>query len=208
MGYFILNTSTLADGINKYKNSKRKYKDDINSTYNMLKNVDGGWYSPQATVLVEKLKKDKYEIDNYLNKIESMYQELEFLKNSFDNLFASFGCKRGSKLRYDDEYYWQVMRNLDNATGYLNNALSYVNSCNFHADFKAIHQVYVLRTEIVNLKTMITSIKNSLTVFKNKTNKIFADTREGLKPQKNTKLNVEKLNYNWSAVDIEDSINI
>ena len=201
MTNFKLNLSSLNDNVISYKSIKKMCLEDVNSINNNLKNTDSGWKDNNSLQFMKIVKNDNYKINNYFNNLDSLYKQLEYLKNNFDNLLTKYKYKKGSTITYDEGYYTSSIRSLNNVNSYLNEALKYVNYCNFRSDFSAYYKVSTLRNEIKKMKSMVTSIINTLSGFKNTTNRILTNTRMGISRVRGVDLNIKPINYSWHLVD-------
>lgn len=197
MTYFNLNVSKLDSSISKYNSSKKNSCSDLKLIYDSLKNTDSAWNGVDADSFIKSVKNDQYKVNNYFDELDLLYKQIENFKISFENLFSRYGFKRGSTIRYDDGYYQNCIKNLNNTITYLNNALYYLNNCNFKSDFPEIYRVYTLRNEIKKMKNALNEIINSITAFKKAIDKILADSRIAFAKVGNISLNAELLSYNW-----------
>ena len=203
MATFKLNISNLKDNVKNYKKNANYCKSDIVSTYDNLKNVDACWNDSVSTSFVDEVKSDKYKLDIYLEKIDSLYKQVEFLTTSFDNLLAKYRYNKVSVINYDDNYYSSCIQNFKNVISNLDSALAYLDSCNFKATFPEIYNVYQLKAEIKKIKVNIDNLINSIMVFKREVDKILSDVSTNVGKINDVSLDIETKNYNWKLVDFD-----
>ncbi len=203
MTAFKLNITKLKENVNNYKKNVNYCKSDITSIYDNLKNANAGWNDSVATSFVNEIKNDKYKLDDYFEKMDSLYKQVEFLTLSFDNLLAKYRYNKVSTISYNDDYYSGCIQNFKNVISNLDSALAYLDSCNFKATFPEIYKVYQLKTEIKKIKIDIDNLINSIMVFKREVDKILSDVNSNIGKIEDISLDIDVKTYNWKLVEID-----
>ena len=205
---FNINLKNLNKSIENYRNNKKKLLDEINSAYENLKNTDVGWNDANSVVFLEKIKKDKYEINNYFANFDKLYLEIENFKNRFNNIFNNYGYKSNSvKLKFNENYINVVLKKMDNVMNYLSSALYYINLCNFNNDFDMKTQVQNLVKDIKTLNNNITIISSKINTLKRQVNSLLIDSQQSFRNVNAFGLNITTTKYNWSLQNSEIQIN-
>ena len=198
-----LNIAQLKDNVSNYKKNIDYCNSDFESVYGNLKNVDACWNDSVSTSFINEIKNDKYKLDNYVKRIDSLYKQVEFLELSFENLLAKYRYNKVSVISYDDDYYSLCIQNFKNVIADLDSALAYLDSCNFKATFSEIYKVYQLKAEIKKIKVTIDNIINDLMVFKKTVDKILSDVNSNVSKLEDVSFDIDEKVYNWKLVDFD-----
>ena len=70
MSYFKLDIPKLDDAISSYKFNKKNYLEDVNIVYSNLGYTESAWNDPNAYTFIERIKSDKYKLNNYFNYLD------------------------------------------------------------------------------------------------------------------------------------------
>lgn len=216
MNKFTINLKNLDKSIEEYKTTKKTLLEEVDSAYENLKNADSGWNDDNSIAFIERVKKDKFDINNYFEDIDKLYSELENLKEGFNNILSKYNYTSNSaKLKFDENKISSVLTKLSNVKNYLSNALYYINLCNFDDDFSQKRRVRQLINSIKNISSDVNTIYSRINKFRRDVNNLLIDSQHAFSMKNTVSLDIDLMEYNWSlkspqlkTVKIEDPQNV
>ena len=196
--YFKLNIPQVNESISSYRSNKNDCLEDINYVYNGLKNTDSAWNDANSVSFINKVKKDSYEIHNYIYYLDSLYNEIETFKSNIDNVLSKYGYKRNSiYLKFDDTKINSCKNHLNNIVTLMNNSLNYINISDFNQNFSNINLIYNLRNEINRIKSNVLELLDDISLFSKKISNELIESRYRIKKISDYNLKINLTNYNW-----------
>ena len=196
--YFKLNIPQVNESISSYRSNKNDCLEDINYVYNSLKNTDSAWNDANSVSFIDKVKKDGYEIHNYISYLDSLYNEIETFKSNIDNVLSKYGYKRNDVyLKFDDTKINSCKSHLNNIVTLMNNSLNYINISDFNQNFPNINLIYNLRNEINRIKSNTLELLDDISLFSKKISNELIESRYRVKKISDYNLKINLTNYNW-----------
>lgn len=196
--YFKLNIPQVNESISSYRSNKNNCLEDISYVYNGLKNTDSAWNDANSVSFINKVKKDSYEIHNYIYYLDSLYNEIETFKSNIDNVLSKYGYKRNAVyLKFDDTKINSCKSHLNNIVTLMNNSLNYINISDFNQNFLNINLIYNLRNEINRIKSNVLELLDDISLFSKKISNELIESRYRIKKISDYNLKINLTNYNW-----------
>ena len=206
MTYFKLNIPKVNESITRYKDTKNNCLEDIGIVYRGLGYTESAWNDPNAYTFIEKTKRDKYKINEYLGYLDSLYNEINQFKLNIDDLCSKHGYRRNSvTLKFDDSDIDACKRYLNNAITLLNDSLNKINISAFKPDFEYINLLYNLRSEIKSIRNSTNQLIQDINNFTNSVNNEIYNSKFRLKRIGNFDLNLKPSDYNWKVVEFAEN---
>lgn len=196
--YFKLNIPQVNESISSYRSNQNNCLEDISYVYNGLKNTDSAWNDANSVFFINKVKKDSYEIHNYIYYLDSLYNEIETFKSNIDNVLSKYGYKRNDVyLKFDDTKINSCKNHLNNIVTLMNNSLNYINISDFNQNFPNINLIYNLRNEINRIKSNTLELLDDISLFSKKISNELIESRYRVKKISDYNLKINLTNYNW-----------
>ncbi len=203
MTYFKLNIPNINNNIDRYRYYKKNILNDLSYVYRGLSYTQNSWNDTNSYSFLDKVKKDKYKLNNYFNYLDGLYTEIETFKNNIDNICYKYGYKRNfTTFKFDDNKINDCKRNLNNIIALMNNSLNYININKFGTDFENINLIYTLRNEIKNIKKLTSNLLNTIDNFTRSINNELYNSRFRLTRKKGYEFDLKVSNYNWKLNDM------
>ena len=203
MTYFKLDIPKVSESIVLYNKQKKQCLDDINLIYKSLEYTDSAWNDKNAYVFIEKVKKDKYELDEYFDYLDKLYIQIRQFKDNIDMLCSRQGYSRNSVVfKFDDSSINYCNKYLNNALYYLNSALNNINTNDFPESFEYMWYVYELINEINSVTNNINSLIQTINDFVKSVNYEISNSKSKLKKINKFNFILKKVNYICNIVDM------
>lgn len=204
MTYFKLDIPKVNEAVSRYKNIKKDCVDDINLIYNGFKYTDSAWNDFNSIQFMEKTKKDKYNLTEYMTYIDNLYNEISKFNSNIDSILYKQGCKKGSVFfKFDDSYINECIKYFNMVITLMNDSLDRINITAFKPDFEYLGLVYTLRSEIYSIRSAVTDLINDLNSFVSSINNEINDSRYRMKRIDNYDFNLKTINYKWKTTDLD-----
>lgn len=203
MTYFKLDIPKVNESISRYKESKKDCLDDLGVVYRGLGYTESAWNDINAYAFIERTKKDRYNINEYFNYLDNLYNEVNQFKTNIDSICSKQGYRRNSIiLKFDDSEIEMCKRYLTNSITLLNDCLNKINITAFRPDFEYIGLVHELRNEIRLIKNLINELIDNIDSFVNSINNEIYNSKFRMKRIGNYDLNIKKIDYHWKVTDL------
>lgn len=208
MTYFKLNIPRVNENIFNYRKYKSNTLDDLEFTYNLMSNADSAWNDSNAYDFIEQIKKDKYNINEYFDFLDGLYDEIDAFKNFIGNLCSKYGySKNSSELKFDDSNIENCKKNINNIIYYLNLAYNNLSPYKFIGKFDSLWIIYDLRNEIQRMKLILQTILNNINNFSRSINDELVESKSRVKKKNSFNFNIKPIEYTWSVKDINIKFN-
>lgn len=203
MTYFKLNIKNINESISNYKKLKKSCLEDINLVYRGLRNTDSGWNDVNSRAFVEKTKTDGYELMEYFDYLDSLFNEINRFKSNIDDICYKQGYNKNSiNFKFDNSELNTCKTYLNNSIYLLNECLNSVNAYEFSSDFSYKYLIYDLRTEINNIKKSINTMINDITNFNRLIENEINDSKARMKKIGNYDFDLTPIKYTYKVGEL------
>lgn len=209
MTYFKLDIPKVNESVSSYKTKKNNCFEDINLVYNGLGYTESAWNDQNAYSFIEKVKKDRYNLNEFFVYLDNLYEEINTFKNNIDDICAKQGYRRNTIIfKFDDSSISLCKEYLNNAVTYLNYALNRIDINDFPDDFEYTNKLYDLRSEIKSIRNSIKNLINDIDKFVSQVNNEIYDSKNRLKRLGTSNFNLKVTDYKWGITDLNAKVNV
>ena len=202
MTYFKFDIPKINENISMYKDIKQNCIEDVNLVYRVLGYTESAWNDPSAYAFIEKVKRDKYKLNEYFNYLDRLHGEISQFKENIDNICSKYGYRRNSiTLKFDDSELESCKKYLNDAITLLNDCLNKIYPYSYYK-YGCVNSVYTLQEEIKLMKKNINTILKSITDITKSINNEIEDSKFRLKRISGFEYGLKTTDYNWKSVDL------
>lgn len=205
MTYFKLDIPKVNESISAYRENKKNCLDDINTVYSNLGYTESAWNDSNAYNFIEKVKKDKYNLIEYFNYLDRLYEEISQFKSNVNDICKKQDSINNLKiLKFDDSEIETCKKYLNDSITLLNDSLNRINISSFDSNFEYIGLLYDLRSEIRIVRNSVKELIENINNFVSSINNEIYDSKYRLKRIGNFDFNLKTADYNWKVVNLNN----
>lgn len=200
MTYLKLSIPKINESIDQYKEHKKHVLEDVSLVYNSMGYVDSCWNDSNSINFINKLKMDKYQVNEYFNYLDTLYSEIMLFKNNIDDIYHKFGYKRNSiEIKFDDSNIANIKQYLNDSVALIDNSLNQINISLFPQEFESLNLVYTLRSELKKMKAIIKSLIDDIDYVDKNIKDEISDSKYRLNKKINHNYRFKTVEYNWKT---------
>lgn len=206
MAFFRLDVDGINDNVERHVNYSNSLKEQCELVYNSLIGVDSCWRDPNAISFISRIKRDKYNLNDYIIYINKIYKEVKNFSDSIKNACKKYGYGNTRTIKFDDSRISDCIRYLNQAIDILNNNLRRLNSLKYDVQYASLSSVYKEISNIKDTIEMIEDLKKDISGFCNLIDDCISDSKSRKSRIEKESLGITLMQYGWKTTESNNHI--